>query len=264
MGSNESHFNVSIIVRDKVTRQCIQTTTFLKRQENRDSVYKPQPFWRDRKTETVSTNHNLSEEAGKPRQCLQTTTFLKRQENRDSVYKPQPFWRDRKTETVSTNHNLSEETGKPRQCLQTTTFLKRQENRDSVYKPQPFWRDRKTETVSTNHNLSEETGEPKWNRAEGLLLTSLSNALPLGQTSGSLKSERVFSSSLLYVHGDHKDCSVGTGSANDDVPSLPQPLKFPDWKMLTITPANSINIYIYIYIYLMVLWQIYFQYCWFW
>ena len=28
MDSNESHFNVSLIVRDKVTRQCPQTTTF--------------------------------------------------------------------------------------------------------------------------------------------------------------------------------------------------------------------------------------------
>ena len=28
MGSNESHFNVSLIVRDKVTRQCSQTTSF--------------------------------------------------------------------------------------------------------------------------------------------------------------------------------------------------------------------------------------------
>ena len=28
MGINESHFNVSLIVRDKVTRQCPQTTTF--------------------------------------------------------------------------------------------------------------------------------------------------------------------------------------------------------------------------------------------
>ena len=28
IGSDESHFNVSIIVRDKVTRQCPQTTTF--------------------------------------------------------------------------------------------------------------------------------------------------------------------------------------------------------------------------------------------
>ena len=28
VGSEESHFNVSLIVRDKVTRQCPQTTTF--------------------------------------------------------------------------------------------------------------------------------------------------------------------------------------------------------------------------------------------
>ena len=31
MGSDESHFNVSLIVRDKVTRQCSQTTTFEKK-----------------------------------------------------------------------------------------------------------------------------------------------------------------------------------------------------------------------------------------
>ena len=28
VGSDESHFNVSLIVREKVTRQCPQTTTF--------------------------------------------------------------------------------------------------------------------------------------------------------------------------------------------------------------------------------------------
>ena len=28
MGSDESHFNVSVIARNKVTRQCPQTTTF--------------------------------------------------------------------------------------------------------------------------------------------------------------------------------------------------------------------------------------------
>ena len=28
MGGDERHFNVSLIVRDKVTRQCTQTTTF--------------------------------------------------------------------------------------------------------------------------------------------------------------------------------------------------------------------------------------------
>ena len=43
MGSDESHFNVSLIVRDKVTRQCPQTTTFLKRKESRSGV-EPRSF----------------------------------------------------------------------------------------------------------------------------------------------------------------------------------------------------------------------------
>ena len=34
MGSDERHFNVSLIVRDKVTGQCPQTTTFSKRKES--------------------------------------------------------------------------------------------------------------------------------------------------------------------------------------------------------------------------------------
>ena len=33
IGSDESHFNVSLIVRDKVTRQCPQTTTSEKKGE---------------------------------------------------------------------------------------------------------------------------------------------------------------------------------------------------------------------------------------
>ena len=36
MGSDESHF--SLIVRDKVTRQCPQTTTFLKTKESRSGI----------------------------------------------------------------------------------------------------------------------------------------------------------------------------------------------------------------------------------
>ena len=48
MGSDESQFNVSLIVRDKVTRQCPQNTTFLKREESgielRPSVYQPNAF----------------------------------------------------------------------------------------------------------------------------------------------------------------------------------------------------------------------------
>ena len=35
MGIDESHFNISFIVRDKVTRQCPQIATFLLRKESR-------------------------------------------------------------------------------------------------------------------------------------------------------------------------------------------------------------------------------------
>ena len=38
MGSDESHFNVSVEVMDKVTRQCPQTTAFLKRKESRSGI----------------------------------------------------------------------------------------------------------------------------------------------------------------------------------------------------------------------------------
>ena len=42
-GSDESHFIHSLIVRDKVTRQCTDTTTFLKRKESRSGI-EPRPF----------------------------------------------------------------------------------------------------------------------------------------------------------------------------------------------------------------------------
>ena len=38
MGSDESHFNDSLTVRDKVTRQCPQTATFSKRKESRRGI----------------------------------------------------------------------------------------------------------------------------------------------------------------------------------------------------------------------------------
>ena len=38
MGSDEGRFNVSLIVRDKVTRQCAQTSTLLKRKESRSGI----------------------------------------------------------------------------------------------------------------------------------------------------------------------------------------------------------------------------------
>ena len=35
IGSDESHFSVAVIVRDKVTRQCPQTTTFEEKEEQK-------------------------------------------------------------------------------------------------------------------------------------------------------------------------------------------------------------------------------------
>ena len=41
--ATRAHFNVSLIVSDKVTRQCPQTTTFLKSKESRTGI-EPRPF----------------------------------------------------------------------------------------------------------------------------------------------------------------------------------------------------------------------------
>ena len=43
MGSDESHFNFLLIVRDKVVRESPQTTNLLKRKENRSGI-EPRPF----------------------------------------------------------------------------------------------------------------------------------------------------------------------------------------------------------------------------
>ena len=43
MGSDERHFNVSLIVMDKVTRQCPKITTFWKRKESRSDM-EPRPY----------------------------------------------------------------------------------------------------------------------------------------------------------------------------------------------------------------------------
>ena len=45
MGSDESHFNVSVIARNKVTRQCPQTTTFEEKGEpKRIRIEVPLPY----------------------------------------------------------------------------------------------------------------------------------------------------------------------------------------------------------------------------
>ena len=44
MGSDENQFNVSLTVRDKVTRQCPQTTTFLKGKRRAEAVSNRGPY----------------------------------------------------------------------------------------------------------------------------------------------------------------------------------------------------------------------------
>ena len=43
MDGDESHFSVSLIVKDKVTRHCPQTTFFLDRKDSRSGI-EPRPF----------------------------------------------------------------------------------------------------------------------------------------------------------------------------------------------------------------------------
>ena len=59
-------------------------------------------------------------------------------------------------------------------------------------------------TVSTNHNLFEEKGEPKWYLTDVLLLTSLTNALLLGQTS----SPQMSPEDLIYIVHKKEQMSV--------------------------------------------------------
>ena len=44
MGSDKSHFNVSLIMRDKVRRQCPQTTTFEEKEEPKRSGTDPSAY----------------------------------------------------------------------------------------------------------------------------------------------------------------------------------------------------------------------------
>ena len=65
MGRDESHFDVSLIVRDKVTRQCSQTTTFEERgvpKQKRPEVLLPTSLIRAGRRELAgyikATNYN--------------------------------------------------------------------------------------------------------------------------------------------------------------------------------------------------------------
>ena len=62
MGSDESHFDVSLIVRDKVTRQCPQTTTFEEKGEPKQiqpEVLTARPNRLTIQTVTINTLHTL-------------------------------------------------------------------------------------------------------------------------------------------------------------------------------------------------------------
>ena len=66
MGSDESHFNVSLLVKNKVTKQFPQTTTFLKRKESQCRI-ELRSFWRERRA-NAELNWGLFEEKGEPMQ----------------------------------------------------------------------------------------------------------------------------------------------------------------------------------------------------
>ena len=84
MGSDESHFNVSLIVRDKVTRQCPQITTCEEKGEPKrvrtevPQLTNPTPYrWaKPAQEETVSHRHNNNvKEVGKIRGRLYTYRY---------------------------------------------------------------------------------------------------------------------------------------------------------------------------------------------
>ena len=71
MGCDESHFNVSLVVRDKVTTQCPQTTTFLKRKESRSGI-EPRFFRLPAYRLTARPNRLSTTKAMRKRHVLQT------------------------------------------------------------------------------------------------------------------------------------------------------------------------------------------------
>ena len=70
VGSDESHFNDSLIVRDKVTRQCPQTTTLEEKGEPK----------RIRTEVSLLTSLTPYRQAKPAHKCQQTTTFVEKGE----------------------------------------------------------------------------------------------------------------------------------------------------------------------------------------
>ena len=79
MSSDENQFNVSLIVRDKVTRHCPQTTTF---EEKGD----PKRI----RTEVPLLNVSVGSNGQSHKTVPQTTTFLMRKESRSGI-EPKSF-----------------------------------------------------------------------------------------------------------------------------------------------------------------------------
>ena len=95
MGSNESQFNVSLIVRDKVTRQRPQTTTFIKRRESRSGGFCG-------RLAPCLLTYLYEAESNRGSSAYQPNALpLGQIGSRDSVHKPQPFGRERRAEAES-------------------------------------------------------------------------------------------------------------------------------------------------------------------
>ena len=77
MGSDGSHFNVSFMVRDKITGQCPQTTTFPKRKESRSGI-EPRSFCLPRAIVSWWTGSNQPHRAatGNVKTCVEWSTLL--------------------------------------------------------------------------------------------------------------------------------------------------------------------------------------------
>ena len=77
MGSDGSHFNVSFMVRDKITRQCPQTTTFPNRKESRSGI-EPRSFCLPRAIVSWCTGPNQPHRAatGNVKTCVERSTLL--------------------------------------------------------------------------------------------------------------------------------------------------------------------------------------------
>ena len=119
MGSDESHFNVSLIVRDKVTRPCPQTTTFEETERRAEAVSNRGPS--AYQPTALPLGQIGSQYGGGGRGRLYTYRYtvttrmisaLRRAAMRAILMFQGNDGQSRRT--VSTSHNLFEEKGEPK------------------------------------------------------------------------------------------------------------------------------------------------------